>query len=197
MTDSSEGGAAGGGEKIVLNVGCGYPLHQRLHPHFQGPQWRELRLDIDPAVRPDIVCSMTQMTPVADASVDAVWSSHNLEHLYRHEVPLALGEFFRVLKPGGLLLLTLPDLQRVAEMVAADGLEIEAYRSASGPITPLDMIFGHGASLAQGHLFMAHKTGFTLTSLDHALGDAGFVGVQTRRGDAFDLWAVAYKAAGQ
>src|SRR5579863_2738013 len=135
MTDSTEGAAAGSSEKIVLNVGCGYPLHQRLHPHFQGAQWRELRLDIDPAVRPDIVCSMTDMAPVAEASVDAVFSSHNLEHLYPHEVPLALAEFLRVLKPGGLLLLTLPDLQRVAEMVAADGLEREAYRSASGPIT--------------------------------------------------------------
>ena len=197
MTDSTEGAAADSSEKIVLNVGCGYPLHQRLHPHFQGPQWRELRLDINPAVRPDIVCSMTEMTPVADASVDAVFSSHNLEHLYPHEVPLALGEFLRVLKPGGLLLMTLPDLQRVAEMVAADGLETEAYRSASGPITPLDMIFGHRASLAQGHLFMAHKTGFTVTSLDRALGTAGFVGAQVRRGDAFDLWAVAYKSAEQ
>jgi SAM-dependent methyltransferase len=197
MSESTEGADAGTGEKIVLNVGCGYPLNQRLHPHFQGPQWRELRLDIDPAVRPDIVCSMTDMAPLADASVDAVWSSHNLEHLYRHEVALALREFLRVLKPGGLLLLTLPDLQRVAEMVAADGLETEAYRSASGPITPLDMIFGHGASLAQGHLFMAHKTGFTVTTLDHALQAVGFVGVQARRGDAFDLWAVAYKSAGQ
>ena len=197
MSDSSEGAGAGTGEKLVLNVGCGYPLNQRLHPHFQGPQWRELRLDIDPAVRPDILCSMTEMTPVADDAVDAVWSSHNLEHLYRHEVPRALGEFLRVLKPGGLLLLTLPDLQRVAEMIAADGLESEAYRSASGPITPLDMIFGHGASLAQGHLFMAHKTGFTVTSLEHALNEAGFVGVQARRGDAFDLWAVAYKSTAQ
>jgi SAM-dependent methyltransferase len=197
MSESTEGADAGTGEKIVLNVGCGYPLNQRLHQHFRGPQWRELRLDIDPAVRPDIVCSMTDMAPVVEASVDAVWSSHNLEHLYRHEVPLALREFLRVLKPGGLLLLTLPDLQRVAEMVAADGLESEAYRSASGPITPLDMIFGHGASLAQGHLFMAHKTGFTVTTLEHALQEAGFVGVQARRGDAFDLWAVAYKSTGQ
>ena len=97
--------------KTVLNVGCGYPLRQKLHRHFHGPQWREIRLDLDPAVQPDIVCSITDMSPVATDSVDAIWSSHNLEHLQRHEVPLALAEFIRVLKPQGLLLLTLPDLR--------------------------------------------------------------------------------------
>src|SRR5215471_20169990 len=97
--------------KIVLNVGCGYPLRQKLHPHFHGAEWREVRLDLDPAVRPDIVCSITDMRPVAASSADAVWSSHNLEHLQRHEVPQALAEFVRVLKPGGFLLLTVPDLQ--------------------------------------------------------------------------------------
>src|SRR5438045_2405301 len=97
--------------KTVLNVGCGYPLRQKLHRHFQGHEWREIRLDLDPAVQPDIVCSITDIGPVVADSVDAVWSSHNLEHLQRHEVPQALAEFFRVLKPRGLLLLTLPDLQ--------------------------------------------------------------------------------------
>lgn len=179
--------------KIVLNVGCGYPLRQRLHKHFHGPEWREIRLDIDPAVHPDIVCSMTDMSPVASQSVDAVWSSHNLEHLHRHEVPGALAEFIRVLKANGLLLLTLPDLQQVAELVAADRLEEEAYVSPSGPVSALDMIFGHTASLARGYPFMAHKTGFTLRSLQNLLLEAGFVRVRLKRGGAFDLWAAAHK----
>src|SRR5208337_382634 len=118
--------------KTVLNVGCGYPLRQRLHRHFHGPEWRQIRLDLDPAVHPDIVCSITDMSPVAADSIDAVWSSHNLEHLQRHEVPLALAEFIRVLKPQGLLLLTLPDLQRVAQLVVEDRLEDQAYISSSG-----------------------------------------------------------------
>src|SRR5215469_5094698 len=102
--------ASAPGHKTVLNVGCGYPPRQKLHPHFHGPDWREIRLDLDPAVGPDIVCSITDMSPVTTASVDAVWSSLNLEHLQRHEMPLALAEFIRVLKPQGLLLLMLPDL---------------------------------------------------------------------------------------
>jgi predicted SAM-dependent methyltransferase len=179
--------------KTVLNVGCGYPLRQKLHRLFHGPEWREIRLDLDPAVQPDIVCSITDISPVAADWVDAVWSSHNLEHLQRHEVPLALAEFLRVLKPHGLLLVTLPDLQQVARLVAEDRLEESAYVSQSGPITPLDMIFGHTASLARGNQFMAHRTGFTARTLHKLLIEAGFVEVTLRQGASFDLWAAGYK----
>lgn len=181
--------------KTVLNVGCGYPLRQKLHRHFHGPEWQEIRLDLDPAVQPDIVCSMTDMSPVASGSVDAIWSSHNLEHLQRHEVPLALAEFLRVLKPHGLLLVTLPDLREVARLVVEDRLEDQAYSSLSGPITALDMIFGHGASLARGNSFMAHRTGFTARTLREVLSEAGFVEITVRHGDSFDLWAAAHKPA--
>jgi predicted SAM-dependent methyltransferase len=181
--------------KTVLNVGCGYPLRQKLHPHFHGEEWHEIRLDLDPAVQPDIVCSITDMSPVADYSVDAVWSSHNLEHLQRYEVPQALDEFIRVLRPGGMLLMTLPDLRQVAQLVVEDRLEDQAYTSPSGPITALDMIFGHTASLARGNRFMAHRTGFTARTLQKALVEAGFVDIAIRRGNCFDLWASARKPA--
>jgi SAM-dependent methyltransferase len=184
-------GASGSRPKVVLNVGCGYP-GQGLHSSFHDDEWRELRLDIDPSVGPDIVCSMVEMTPIATASVDAIWSSHNLEHLHRHEVPLALGEFLRVLRPGGLLLLTLPDLQKVAELVAADGLEDEAYRSPSGPISPLDMMYGHSAAIAGGNVHMAHKTGFTARTLQQLLTASGFVTVALTR-EGFARWARAHK----
>jgi SAM-dependent methyltransferase len=185
-------GAMSAPPKIVLNVGCGYPAHPGVHPLFQGSEWQEVRLDIDPAVNPDIVCSMTDMQPVGSGSIDAIWSSHNLEHLHRHEVPVALFEFLRVLRPGGQVLLTLPDLQKIAELVASDTLEDEAYRSPSGPITPLDMIYGHTPSLARGHYHMAHKTGFTARTLRALLVDAGFAGVTLQR-EGYALWARAYK----
>jgi hypothetical protein len=55
------------------------------------------------------------------------------------------------------------------------------------------MIFGHTASLAQGRMLMAHKTGFTATTLEKILIRAGFVDVALSRGGSFDLWATAYK----
>lgn len=180
--------------KTVLHVGCGHPNPASLHERFRDNDWKELRLDIDPGVKPDIVASLVDMHPVESNSVDAVWSSHNIEHLYAHDVPIALGEFYRVLKPGGTLLVAMPDLQQVAHFIVADKLDDVAYVSPAGPITPLDCVFGFGKPIAQGNEFMAHKTGFTATSLTKRLCDAGF-GIEKVWTTPFNLWGEAIKPA--
>lgn len=182
--------------RSLLHVGCGVADPRKLPPAFFAPgEWHEVRLDIDPGVAPDILGSITDMAAVATASFDAVWSAHNLEHLFAHEVPLALREFRRVLRSGGFALITLPDLQRVAELVAQDRLTEPAYVSPAGPIAPLDMLYGHGAAIAQGNLFMAHRTGFTARSLEAALVAARFDSVRVVRDESYALWATATVAA--
>ena len=179
-------------QKTVLHVGCGSWRPNALHKKFQGPEWREIRLDLNPGAKPDIVASMTDMSAVESESVDAIWNSHALEHLYAHEVPMALKEFLRVLRPGGHVLMRMPDLQKVAECVLTVGPLGVAYQSPSGPITPLDMLYGHGASISQGELGMQHKTGFTQDSIVKLLKAAGFsrARAETRK---FDLWALGVK----
>ena len=88
---------------VFLHVGCG--SSNKRHTPFANRSWHEIRLDINPEVQPDVVGTMTDMESVMDSSVDAVYSSHNIEHLYPHEVPIALAEFYRVLKPEGFVLL--------------------------------------------------------------------------------------------
>ena len=179
--------------RTVLHVGCGMADPRKLPATFFTPgAWREVRLDIDPGVAPDIVATITDMAEIDSGSVDAVWSAHNLEHLFAHEVPLALAEFRRVLRPNGFALVTVPDLQRAAELVAQDGLDLPAYVSPAGPIAPLDMLFGHGAAIAAGNHFMAHRTGFTARTLEAALQRAGFSIVRVVRDESFDLWATAF-----
>ena len=143
----------------VLHVGCGA---QRGIRGFDG--WKEVRLDIDPRVAPDIVASMTDLSGVPAASFDAVYSSHNLEHLYAHEVPVALREFRRVLREDGFALIYTPDLAAVAKLVVEGKLDEPAYVSPSGPIFALDMLYGHRPSVEVSP-FMAHRTGFTARSM--------------------------------
>lgn len=178
-------------QRTVLHVGCGAADPTKLpDAYFPAAGWHEVRLDIDPAVRPDIVASLTDMRAVADASVDAVWSAHNLEHLWAHEVPVALAEFLRVLRPGGFALMTMPDLQQVAALIAAGQIEEPAYISGLGPIAPLDMVYGFRPALALGNAFMGHRTGFTAGSLSHLLSAAGFADVRVERDGRFALWAI-------
>ncbi len=180
--------------KSLLHVGCGPHDPQALPPQFRTPEWREIRLDIDPSVSPDVVASITDMSSVPSNSVDAVWSSHNLEHLYAHEVPLALREFWRVLKPGGLAWLTVPDLQEVARHVAQGNLDETLYVSPAGPICAIDVLFGHRGYIAGGNHFMAHGTGFTAKSLAQELRGAGFAAVNVDVDPpTFALWARATK----
>jgi SAM-dependent methyltransferase len=177
-----------------LHVGCGRATKKDLWPAFRADDWREIRLDVDPRAEPDILGTMLDLSKVPLESLDAVYSSHSIEHLYPHEVPVALEAFLRVLKPEGFLLVGCPDLQSICSLVAADKLEEAAYESAAGPIAALDVLYGHRPSMAAGSLHMAHHTGFTLKTLVRTLKSAGFRSVLANRREArFDLWAVATK----
>lgn len=177
-----------------LHVGCG-PKRAEQTP-FANRGWQEIRVDIDESVHPDVIGTMIDMASIASSSVDAIFSSHNIEHLYPHEVPLALNEFLRVLRPGGFALITCPDLRSVCQLIAEDKLTEPAYVSPAGPIAPLDILYGHRASMATGNLYMAHRCGFTQKVLVGTLQAAGFAQVASvTRPQVFDLWAFATKEA--
>ena len=180
----------------LLHVGCSEKRKSQTTPVFATDEWEEIRLDIDPGVKPDIVANMTDMAQVAAESVDAVYSSHNLEHLFAHEVPAALREFLRVLKPDGFAVIGCPDLQAAAALIADDKLLEPAYASPAGPISAHDVIYGYGEAIARGHVFMAHKSGFTARTLIAALNTAGFQSVALlRRPAGLELWSYASKTS--
>ena len=181
--------------RAFLHVGCGSSRKGPMTPGFDGPEWSEIRLDIDASVSPDVIGAMTDMSAVKTGSMDAVFSSHNIEHLYPHEVPLALAEFKRVLRDDGYVVITCPDLLSIAQFIAERGLGETAYMSPMGAITPLDMLYGHRGAMGAGNLFMSHRCGFTAQTLLETLQRAGF-GKMTvvGRKSQFVLWAVATKS---
>lgn len=164
--------------KKLLHVGCGRQSTEVLPPLDFEHEWQEIRLDIDPKVKPDIVASIVDLVGVADNSIDMIFSKHNLEHLWAHEVPLCLAAFMRVLKPTGAAVIRVPNLAFIAEQILKSGPERTLYNAEiSGqqvPISALDMLFGWGTAIADGNTYMAHKTGFTHQTLCRHLLNAGF-----------------------
>ena len=180
--------------RTFLHVGCGPARKGPRTLGFDTSEWSEIRLDIDPSVAPDIIASITDLSPVETGSVDAVFSSHNIEHLYPHEAPRALREFNRVLNDDGYLVITCPDILSISAFIAANGIEAIAYQSGMGPITPRDMLYGHNESIARGNEFMAHRTAFSRESMARILSQCGFGSVLSLTKPArFELWAIAAK----
>lgn len=64
-----------------LHVGCGRERKDRTTAGFNTPDWQECGLDIDSAVQPDIVGTITDTALVADGSMNALYSPHNIEGL--------------------------------------------------------------------------------------------------------------------
>jgi predicted SAM-dependent methyltransferase len=189
-------GSSGATRRRVLHVGSGAASDGRLHAIFRSDQWAEVRLDVDVATDPDLVCSVTDMSAaVGNATFDGIWSSHNLEHVRGHEVLPALREFVRVLRPDGFALIRSPDLESIAELILRDGIDSVVYQSPAGPITPLDMLYGHQRSIEQGNEFMRHGTGFTQDRLGRLLIEAGFEEARTTRTPQLEVWAVAFMPA--
>ena len=179
--------------KTFLHVGCGFQNKTHLKG-FDNDNWKEIRLDIDKNVNPDIVGTLTDMKSVEAGSVDAVYSSHNIEHIFPHEVPIALKEFYRVLKDDGIVVITCPDLQSVGEAIAQDKLFEMLYESPMGPVTAFDILYGHRKTTADGNIYALHKGGFTYSVLNTSFFEAGF---KARYGGSrlefWDLFLVAFK----
>lgn len=96
---------------IKLHLGCG----DRYIPGF-------VHIDIIDAEHIDHCCPVDHLD-FADNSVGLIYASHVLEHFGRFEVDAVLKEWFRVLEPGGILRLSVPDFVAVVEMYESEGLQ--------------------------------------------------------------------------
>ncbi|MGA3309580.1 MAG: methyltransferase domain-containing protein [Xanthobacteraceae bacterium] len=129
--------------------------------------------------------------PLRDSSAAAIYCSHVLEHLARDEITIALRNTLRILVPGGIFRLVVPDLHwRVCRYLAAaeandpraadeliDGCYLGVRRGPKAFIDIAKGIWGRSR-----HLWM-----YDFASLKLLLEDAGFVAIRRcDHGDSAD-----------
>ena len=182
-------------KKTFLHIGCGHNTKCDTTSGFNTDSWDEIRVDINPDVSPDIVANMLDISLISSGSINAVFSSHNIEHLYPYQVQLALREFYRVIDDHGFLVITCPNLKSLGKYLSDDKVLETLYESPSGPVTAIDILYGFRQSLAEGNHHMAHRCGFTMKILISSLREVSFKSVASieRESPFFDLWAVASK----
>lgn len=79
-----------GGAEMKLNLGCGLLKKDGFS-----------NIDKNRLCNPDIVCNLgTERLPIDDNSVEYVYGSQFLEHLYDHEIVFLFKELYRVCKNG-------------------------------------------------------------------------------------------------
>lgn len=129
---------------MKLNLGCGaqvvetwinvdYSLGARLAkvPLF-GALNRRLRLfnlDWDSRIA---LHDLTKPLPWTDGSCDAIYSSHTLEHLTRDDGRRLLAECHRVLRPGGILRIVVPDVKAIVDRYSSGDVPADSLLDELG-----------------------------------------------------------------
>jgi hypothetical protein len=125
-------------------------------------------VDIMPENNPDIVADAANMHMIASGSAEELYASHVLEHFAWPRALLVLAEWARVLRPGGVLKVAVPDMELFAAMLA----------KGQNPFHVMEMIYGAHWLTPGGP--QGHHYGYTKSMLVEILTVLGF-------GD-FDWW---------
>ncbi len=144
------------------------PAHAPLRLHIGGteprPGWSIV--NVQPGAHVDFVGDCTNLTQVPDGVAAEIYASHVYEHLgYGDELPRALKEAWRVLMPGGVLRLSVPDLQMLCWLFLSPLLD------AHERFHVMRVLFG-----GQVDPYDFHKVGLTWEFMVQFLQIAGFSG---------------------
>ncbi|MEI7780644.1 MAG: methyltransferase domain-containing protein [Planctomycetota bacterium] len=88
-----------------LNLGCGGRFH---------PAWTNV--DMAPVDDSVIRHNLRRPLPFAAGTFDAVYHSHVLEHLGQDDAATFVRECYRVLRPGGVVRIAVPNLETIARL---------------------------------------------------------------------------------
>jgi predicted SAM-dependent methyltransferase len=153
---------------MKLNFGCG---KQTWDGWFCVDAVKHPKATRDPdllhALEFDKEGALLNPLPLPDGVFEEVHAYHFIEHVHEWEAPSVVGEFRRLLKPGGLLVLECPDLELAAKNLLA-GLKEQMWKFP---------LYGDGSHKDP---YMCHKHGFTRRSLEALVKEGGFLSVKHR-----------------
>lgn len=147
---------------MKLHLGCGRVII---------PGWQNLDFHPEPGA---IRCDLSKPLPYPDASVDLIFSEHFIEHLTREQGVALLKECRRVLKPGGAVRISTPDLDTLVD--AYKSRDLERYKSVGWLPGSAAKMMNEGMR-SWGHLFL-----YCEMELIRAFQEAGFGGLILRYG---------------
>ena len=162
--------AVGGEGESILDVGCGngYLLYQFRNSYkkligleFSAHRLDQAKINLTSYDFFPIQGSAEDMSKIDTNSIDRIISADTIEHV--PDVYAAFAEMFRVLKPGGLLVINTPNIAFIKKRVL---LMIGRFPSTSQPNEGI----GSDILYDGGHLHY-----FTFRSLRLLLQRAGFV----------------------
>jgi len=157
----------------------------------------ELQVDLRKAPHIDFVADIRALPAEWENAFDVAKSHHVLEHFGFQETPAVLAEWYRIIKPGGILQVTLPDIQCASEAIAAGRFDTYLrgvlYGDQGHPFWSQGAYGGYDTEDADGqprkeprflpHSYQHnhHKSGFTAAYLIELMEAAGFVNVVVER----------------
>jgi len=179
-----------------LHLGCG-------GKHLDG----YINIDLYEQAGVDLVMDATDLLFVNN-SVDEIRSEHLIEHFTYHQATKAFKEWFRVLKPGGLLFIECPDILGYCKRFIGEpenrwcgippGTEFTPryghaliqgfFGNQMGPNKPIQYGFGSLPQLAQ-----THKSGWTVGYLTGWLRNVGSTKIESQSKDDMILRVLAWK----
>jgi predicted SAM-dependent methyltransferase len=140
--------------KLNLHLGCG-----SIHI----PGW--VNVDVMRSSAADIIDDIRRLKKFKNATVDSIYACHVLEHFTHTEVAPILRRWHEVLKPGGELRLSVPDIDKIVQIYHKNWTHFQT----AGNSPWVGLIYG-----GQKDRFDFHKTGFNLCWLKLLLEQSGF-----------------------
>jgi len=148
---------------LSVNLGSGGKgrpgwVNVELHPHH-----RDTTLALD----------IRRQLPFADGSIARILAEHVVEHVdFRHDVPKMVRDWYRVLRPGGVVRVIVPDAERFLRAYASG--EPTEWEGLGWGVLPHDI---HTRMHVLNHIFHQegeHLFGYDFETLKWVLRQAGF-----------------------